>query len=244
MAKSTGICRECGNQFTFSAGVGRPPKYCSDGCRRARAAARNRMEAKPSRDAGTPTASMLVVCEGCGSCGGRTTKGLCRDCSVRQVSISRGVRQRKRKGRLDLPPKIVDVRLPRTIQCAECGCARRYVPQFGVVDGDYKFCSKRCRKRASDRVRTRMRRAATRSAHVEPVDHNVVFDRDCWRCGLCGRLTIKTKRGTQHEKAPVVDHIVPLSKGGEHTYKNVQCACHACNSAKGASIVGQLRLFG
>jgi 5-methylcytosine-specific restriction endonuclease McrA len=34
-----------------------------------------------------------------------------------------------------------------------------------------------------------------------------------------------------------------LAAGGAHTYRNVQCACHSCNQAKGAKVVGQLRLF-
>jgi 5-methylcytosine-specific restriction endonuclease McrA len=31
--------------------------------------------------------------------------------------------------------------------------------------------------------------------------------------------------------APTLDHIVPLSKGGSHTYDNLQCACFRCNCA-------------
>ena len=35
-----------------------------------------------------------------------------------------------------------------------------------------------------------------------------------------------------YAKYPTVDHIVPLSKGGTHTWNNVQLAHMACNSGK------------
>ena len=44
------------------------------------------------------------------------------------------------------------------------------------------------------------------------------------RCVYCGR---KMQRLTQ-------DHIVPISKGGSHTYSNVVPACQSCNSSKNA----------
>ena len=31
---------------------------------------------------------------------------------------------------------------------------------------------------------------------------------------------------------PTLDHIIPLAKGGTHTWNNVQCACAMCNSEK------------
>ena len=44
------------------------------------------------------------------------------------------------------------------------------------------------------------------------------------RCVYCGR---KMQRLT-------MDHIIPLSKGGEHTFSNVVPACALCNSKKNA----------
>jgi 5-methylcytosine-specific restriction endonuclease McrA len=43
---------------------------------------------------------------------------------------------------------------------------------------------------------------------------------------------------------PTLDHIIPISKGGEHSYKNVQCAHRQCNVTKNNKMEGQLRLFG
>lgn len=60
-----------------------------------------------------------------------------------------------------------------------------------------------------------------------------VFERDGWRCQICGKPTPRSRRGTLHPNAPELDHIVPISKGGPHAYANTQCACRACNIEKG-----------
>lgn len=37
-----------------------------------------------------------------------------------------------------------------------------------------------------------------------------------------------------------VDHIVPLSRGGEHSMANVQCAHLSCNSSKGDQTIEEI----
>ncbi len=54
-----------------------------------------------------------------------------------------------------------------------------------------------------------------------PVNRRTVFDRDGHRCQYCGR------------QAENLDHVVPRSQGGEHSWLNVVAACHRCNSKKG-----------
>lgn len=100
------------------------------------------------------------------------------------------------------------------------------------------------RKRVSGRIRKHHHRAFIRGATAEKFDPLEIFDRDGWRCGLCGTSTPKSKRGTYDAKAPELDHIIPISAGGPHTRMNVQCACRACNMAKGSKPLGQLRLVG
>lgn len=59
-----------------------------------------------------------------------------------------------------------------------------------------------------------------------------VFDRDGWRCYLCGRGTDRTVSAID-PAAPSVDHLVPLSQGGSDGIDNLRCACRRCNMAKG-----------
>ena len=71
----------------------------------------------------------------------------------------------------------------------------------------------------------------------ESVDPFKVFDRDGWVCQMCGVPTPRELRATWEDNAPELDHIIPLSKGGPHTYKNTQCSCRKCNQRKSDKIV-------
>jgi len=51
-----------------------------------------------------------------------------------------------------------------------------------------------------------------------------ILIRDRHKCRYCG------------DRATVVDHIVPVSKGGGYEPDNLAAACAKCNRAKGASI--------
>lgn len=76
------------------------------------------------------------------------------------------------------------------------------------------------------------RRAAIRGAEVERFEHSEVFERDGWICQLCGDPTDWTTHFPD-PLSPSLDHIVPLSRGGEHSRANTQCAHLACNIRKG-----------
>lgn len=43
-----------------------------------------------------------------------------------------------------------------------------------------------------------------------------------YACAYCGSFQNLT-----------IDHMIPLSRGGEHTFKNLVCACRKCNEEKG-----------
>jgi 5-methylcytosine-specific restriction endonuclease McrA len=56
---------------------------------------------------------------------------------------------------------------------------------------------------------------------VPPVNRREVLKRDNHTCQYCG----STKRLT-------LDHVIPRSKGGQHSWDNVVTACERCNSIK------------
>ncbi len=57
---------------------------------------------------------------------------------------------------------------------------------------------------------------------LPPVNRREVFRRDNHTCQYCG--------STRHL---TLDHVIPRSKGGSHTWDNVVTACEKCNSFKG-----------
>lgn len=73
---------------------------------------------------------------------------------------------------------------------------------------------------------------------AELVFRVAVFLRDGGRCQICGRIVqlIWHRRTTPPEDRFTLDHIVPISKGGEHTYANIQAACEPCNNSKGNEV--------
>ena len=126
--------------------------------------------------------------------------------------------------------------------CRKCGAG--YVATLG--GGLHKQLCDKCigeNRKESKRSEKAKRRAIIKGVNAESVKPFVVFDRDRWHCKLCGCKTPKSKRGT-YDDAPELDHIVPISKGGQHTYLNTQCACRKCNQIKSDRPLGQMLLIG
>jgi predicted nucleic acid-binding Zn ribbon protein len=73
-----------------------------------------------------------------------------------------------------------------------------------------------------------------------------VFERDKWKCHLCGCRVHKSKRkGPNDPRAAQLDHIIPLAnRTVGHTWENVRTACRECNMRKRDTPRGQLILIG
>ncbi len=56
--------------------------------------------------------------------------------------------------------------------------------------------------------------------HSVPLSRRALFARDSGRCVYCTA------------PATSIDHVIPRSRGGAHTWENVVSACHRCNHAK------------
>jgi len=93
------------------------------------------------------------------------------------------------------------------------------------------------------RASEHQRRARKANVKGERIDDRLVFQAAGYRCAMCGRKTRPGYRPT-HSLYPNLDHIVPLARGGGHTWLNVQCLCRQCNVRKHTSVDGQqLRLL-
>jgi 5-methylcytosine-specific restriction endonuclease McrA len=59
-----------------------------------------------------------------------------------------------------------------------------------------------------------------------------VFIRDHYTCQYCGRQAGDL----------TIDHVVPKSKGGSHSWENLVSACKPCNHRKGGKTLAEARL--
>ena len=151
------------------------------------------------------------------------------------------------------------IRTARRLDISSCaGCDRDFRPGSGRGKrGRSRFCSRRCwlsrlnpqRRKYPTRAEAkaahdRRRRARLANVEYEEFSDREIFERDNWRCGICHWKVDQDRKFPDWYSASL-DHIVPLSRGGGHTRRNVQCSHWICNSRKTFSLAGvQLRLFG
>jgi 5-methylcytosine-specific restriction endonuclease McrA len=64
--------------------------------------------------------------------------------------------------------------------------------------------------------------------HAVPMTRAGVLRRDGRRCAYCGK------------RADTIDHVVPRSRGGTHTWDNCVAACRTCNSRKADRLIEEL----
>lgn len=127
----------------------------------------------------------------------------------------------------------------RSVSCVVCGTMVQR-----ATKGRQPACSTRCRaviqwgSRCHDGpsayswAHDAAQRAARAGAKViDLFDRIEVFDRDGYRCYLCRAIT-DPSLSPFSPAYPTVDHVVPLSRGGDHSLGNVRTACLGCNSSK------------
>ncbi len=89
-----------------------------------------------------------------------------------------------------------------------------------VVSNGVVFRSERLELPAPSVVRLRYFVRIPFRAHAA-LTRRAVFARDGWVCQYCAH------------PAENVDHVIPRSQGGEHSWDNVVAACRRCNSRDG-----------
>jgi 5-methylcytosine-specific restriction endonuclease McrA len=66
---------------------------------------------------------------------------------------------------------------------------------------------------------------------MPPVNRRGVLTRDKYLCQYCG---------SRHNLT--MDHVIPRSKGGQHTWENVVAACVKCNGMKGDKLLHETQM--
>ena len=121
------------------------------------------------------------------------------------------------------------------------------------------YCSKECINKMNNfRSKIQEGKRADKIKNNGDIDKDItlpkLYEKHKGICMICGEKCdyndyVKNEKGhfISGGKYPSIDHIIPISKGGTHTWGNVQLACRICNTYKNDSYIeereGQLRLF-
>lgn len=237
--KGNGLCRECGKVH-----VEDDQYYCRDCLEKMRAR----------------KAIRICISDGCEN-EALFSNQLCKDCFDRREAEKNSCKvyfveccncnllfTSNRKGMKYCSNNcVMEVQMvkPKNRICIVCG--KEYEFHRGINFDN--TCSVFCRKEATRDIKRNAkhkRRLLIQNSFIESVKTITLFKRDQGRCQICGKK-LNLTRQVPHPLAVTVDHIIPISKGGEHSYRNTQLACFRCNSIKGDRPVDggeQLLLFG
>jgi hypothetical protein len=222
----THSCSECGDPFLPLVRRGPSQRACSPQCQEAR-------DRRLSRERVAKTRSSTRSHTSCLRCGkqltGRRDSKFC-------SAICREVHHRRR-----LPEPLADR------MCALPECGKQFKPRRSLQ----RCCCEKHGKLLNGREGRAFgrhaptvwndkrrdayhrRRALKKAGTVgRPVVNSEIYERDGWRCGVCGKRVDKKLRWP-HPKSATLDHVVPISQGGSHEPANVRLAHALCNTARG-----------
>jgi 5-methylcytosine-specific restriction endonuclease McrA len=203
-------CRACGREFTPKRGKTLKQEYCSLECRK-----------KPR------------VCEFCGNSFTPNSTHLNRD-TAKYCSRQCGGNARRIK--------------PQKKICIGCGVEFSMGGKDDANNGrrpSSKYCTHACYAEAlriytdaqeASRVYEARRRALKLGVERDEYTLTEIAARDQKICGLCGKPVNMLLSGMDMD-GPTIDHVVPLSKGGNDTRSNVQLAHRSCNLRKNNKIM-------
>jgi 5-methylcytosine-specific restriction endonuclease McrA len=120
------------------------------------------------------------------------------------------------------------------LSCAHCGTAfsvLRVKHPKAQGRGSRRFCSHQCKTRYLFRQKYNAT-GGRRFGRVQGAARLAIFERDGWRCQLCG-ASIDRRCRFPHPGSPTIDHVIPLAAGGAHGPANWQAAHLICNIEKG-----------
>jgi hypothetical protein len=129
------------------------------------------------------------------------------------------------------------------LNCVQCGI------EYEVGRGPARirllrlegFCSTECLgdfkslQNADNRYRYSMKSNAAKFnvSYDESITRREVFSRGNGLCYICGQLTHYENSDEYSPLLATVDHLIPWTRGGEHSWENVKLCCLRCNIVKG-----------
>lgn len=112
----------------------------------------------------------------------------------------------------------------------------------GTLTQNPKYCCADCRRKANYSTHEHKRRALILSQMVDKdISLEGLFRRDNGVCAICGKrcnyedYVVRDGSFIAGDWYPSIDHIKPISKGGLHSWGNIQLAHRRCNRIKSDS---------
>lgn len=217
-------CKVCGSSFDTRREA---QNTCSHEC-----AIKWHKEMRPGKKGIRPTLKECAICgksfetsqwaqKTCGSEG----------CKTEYCKITHRIRNGRAKAK----------KLPRLIvyemrECSECG--EMFACDSVMVN---KFCSDKCRKKAHNK---KTDKRIPKNQRVDKITLKRLYKRDKGICYICGckcdwNSWNVSDKGNKYpgNLYPTIEHVIPVSEGGLHSWDNVRLACWKCNLDKGASYI-------
>lgn len=124
---------------------------------------------------------------------------------------------------------------------------------LGKVARFNEYCSDKCVKhlilknkkierfkhrRKYKRIKEDKQLAKKYGNEYEPISRTVVYRKHKYICTSCNVKCVHPNKDNYNQSnAATLDHIIPKSKGGSHTYDNVTLLCRSCNTMKSDKIL-------
>ncbi|MCB5934483.1 HNH endonuclease [Caldibacillus thermoamylovorans] len=227
-------------------------KYCSDECFKEK---RRRDNRERMRKANPPKPDVTIKCEWCGkdftvpsrnAHQARFCSDKCRDTWwSRVVYKHKPIEEQnteRRKQKLIRQKRLEKERLERVVtkECVWCG------DTFETTNIRPLTCSSECSRKRKNRIK--WERKETRLNEKNTLDTDItlmkLYKRDKGKCHICNELCdYGDKQITSEgyfiagETYPSIDHVIPIAKGGKHSWDNVKLAHHRCNGIKNDRII-------
>lgn len=160
---------------------------------------------------------------------------------IREVQSAK--RTKQRLAAIERKIESMQVYEPQIATCKHCGKHWLFWPsrEYYGRRNPSPYCSSKCLNRyyKTGTIGDRLRRLGRADEYRDVIPLDEVIERDNGICYLCGCKTDKADSYTDSngyfvcgDTYPTRDHVIPIAKGGTHTWDNVRLACHKCNSIK------------
>lgn len=118
--------------------------------------------------------------------------------------------------------------------CKECG---------ELFIGNKKYCSDKCDRHHANHTKEINRRIKIQKQIIDKdISLKKLYQRDHGRCYICGCICnwndYENKDNVFYtgKSYPTIEHVIPLSKDGKHSWDNVKLACFDCNTKKSTKV--------